>query len=655
MNQKPSVEDVLIGPNRTVKKKSKLPKIIIIFILILLLAGGGYFAYNYYTNFMVEKTKTKFFRYLSTNNIESLFDNEIYNTLIEKLQNQTNHSSLNLTATSSFKNEYDLDISKFNVIFNQITDKNQEKDFAELNVKYADNDLISARVINNKNSIAIASDEIADKYIGVNKSNIKKILENNVSSNIISEVDKIGTNDSEENELTDDYKSEKVNEYFKYIYDSIPEENFTERENILINTEDENNLNSKCYEFNTTYLQINNMYINILEKLKNDVDLLNNVAKANNVQENNTVVDTNTTFTSKNTTIDITPMKTTETEDSTIDDILIIKDIISGKKVDKTVDELQEMLENMIDEANTSSVNNTELKISQYVVNEKLKKITIKSIDLNIEIDFLSENNREKIKLTVLTADSNLTNSLGNLENEFDSENTDNAIDTETSTSESTGINNGFTIKIEKITSDMSTKINAEVGIVTNLEINTKLSLALTTTGTSNSKDIKNQSIITFTTQEGQLIATLNYNANFENSTTAIDDLTDENCLFLDTLSDEDYQNITAQIMDRITTVIDEKKVVLNLIDQNNNTSIIGQGNTNNTQAKDDARQKIIDVVTGMMADVQNRGEVFTLNNLVGLQIEGYEVSCSVNENIATIVVNGYTFYIDSDFNLTEE
>ena len=374
MNQKPSVEDVLIGPNRTVKKKSKLPKIIIIFILILLLAGGGYFAYNYYTNFMVEKTKTKFFRYLSTNNIESLFDNEIYNTLIEKLQNQTNHSSLNLTATSSFKNEYDLDISKFNVIFNQITDKNQEKDFAELNVKYADNDLISARVINNKNSIAIASDEIADKYIGVNKSNIKKILENNVSSNIISEVDKIGTNDSEENELTDDYKSEKVNEYFKYIYDSIPEENFTERENILINTEDENNLNSKCYEFNTTYLQINNMYINILEKLKNDVDLLNNVAKANNVQENNTVVDTNTTFTSKNTTIDITPMKTTETEDSTIDDILIIKDIISGKKVDKTVDELQEMLENMIDEANTSSVNNTELKISQYVVKEKLKK-----------------------------------------------------------------------------------------------------------------------------------------------------------------------------------------------------------------------------------------------------------------------------------------
>ena len=56
-----------------------------------------------------------------------------------------------------------------------------------------------------------------------------------------------------------------------------------------------------------------------------------------------------------------------------------------------------------------------------------------------------------------------------------------------------------------------------------------------------------------------------------------------------------------------------------------------------------------------MMAEVQNRGEVFTLNNLVGLQIEGYNVSCSVNGNIATIVVNGYTFYIDSDFNLTEE
>ena len=233
--------------------------------------------------------------------------------------------------------------------------------------------------------------------------------------------------------------------------------------------------------------------------------------------------------------------------------------------------------------------------------------------------------------------------------------NSGNTENVEETTNETSGINNGFTIKIEKITSDMSTKINAEIGVVTNLEINTKLSLALTTTGTTNSKDIKNQAIITFTTQEGQLIATLNYNANFEKATTAIEDLTNENCLFLDKLNTEEFNNITKQITDRIETVINEKKVVLNLIDQNNNTSIIEQGNTNNTVAKDDARQKLIDVVTGMMAEVQNRGEVFTLNNLVGLQIEGYNVSCSVNGNIATIVVNGYTFYIDSDFNLTEE
>ena len=310
------------------------------------------------------------------------------------------------------------------------------------------------------------------------------------------------------------------------------------------------------------------------------------------------------------------------------------------------------MLENMIDDANELVADNTELKISQYVVNENVKKITVKSTKLNIEIDFLSEANRDKIKLTVLTPDSSLTNSLDNIANELNSGNTENVEET---TNETSGINNGFTIKIEKITSDMSTKINAEIGVVTNLEINTKLSLALTTTGTTNSKDIKNQAIITFTTQEGQLIATLNYNANFEKATTAIEDLTNENCLFLDKLNTEEFNNITKQITDRIETVINEKKVVLNLIDQNNNTSIIEQGNTNNTVAKDDARQKLIDVVTGMMAEVQNRGEVFTLNNLVGLQIEGYNVSCSVNGNIATIVVNGYTFYIDSDFNLTEE
>lgn len=630
MNQKPSVEDVLIGPNRPVNKKSKLPKIIITFIIILLLACGCVFGYNYYKNYVVEKTKTEFFRYLSTNNIENLLDNEIYNTLFEKTMKQTNHSSLNLTATSSFKNKYDLDVSKFNITFNQITDKEQEKNFAELNVKYADNDLISARLINNKDSIAIASDEIADKYIGVNKADANKLLGNEINSTITTGIEALSQEETEDLELSEEYRTAKINEYSKYVYDLISKDKFSEKNNILINTEEESNVNSNCYEFTTTYSEIGNIYISFLNKLKNDVELLNKIAK----EEDNTLsTDTNTSY-------------------STLDDIIVVKDIILGKKVNKTLDELQEMLENMIDDANELVADNTELKISQYVVNEKVKKITVKSTKLNIEIDFLSEANRDKIKLTVLTPDSSLTNSLDNIANELNSGNTENVEET---TNETSGINNGFTIKIEKITSDMSTKINAEIGVVTNLEINTKLSLALTTTGTTNSKDIKNQAIITFTTQEGQLIATLNYNANFEKATTAIEDLTNENCLFLDKLNTEEFNNITKQITDRIETVINEKKVVLNLIDQNNNTSIIEQGNTNNTVAKDDARQKLIDVVTGMMAEVQNRGEVFTLNNLVGLQIEGYNVSCSVNGNIATIVVNGYTFYIDSDFNLTEE
>lgn len=692
MNQKPSVEDVLIGPNRPVKKKSKLPKIIITFIIILLLVCGCVFGYNYYKNYVVEKTKTEFFRYLSTNNIENLLENEIYNTLFEKTMKQTNHSSLNLTATSSFKNKYDLDVSKFNITFNQITDKEQEKNFAELNVKYADNDLISARLINDKDSIAIASNEIADKYIGVNKADANKLLGNEINSTITTGIEALSQEETENLELSEEYRTAKINEYSKYVYDLISKDKFSEKNNILINTEEESNLNSNCYEFTTTYSEIGNIYISFLNKLKNDVELLNKIAKeedntssteinintsvntntssntnnnnisnADNTNKANTInniVNSDQLFTAGNVTTDITPMNANAqvtqktTSHSTLDDIIVVKDIILGKKVNKTLDELQEMLENMIDDANELVADNTELKISQYVVNEKVKKITVKSTKLNIEIDFLSESNRDKIKLTVLTPDSSLTDSLDNIANELNSGNTENVEET---TNETSGINNGFTIKIEKITSDMSTKINAEIGVVTNLEINTKLSLALTTTGTTNSKDIKNQAIITFTTQEGQLIATLNYNANFEKATTAIEDLTNENCLFLDKLNTEEFNNITKQITDRIETVINEKKVVLNLIDQNNNTSIIEQGNTNNTVAKDDARQKLIDVVTGMMAEVQNRGEVFTLNNLVGLQIEGYNVSCSVNGNIATIVVNGYTFYIDSDFNLTEE
>ena len=270
--------------------------------------------------------------------------------------------------------------------------------------------------------------------------------------------------------------------------------------------------------------------------------------------------------------------------------------------------------------------------------------------------NMLPENNTVNTELNV--QNTNIENTSLENTNTVDFNNVNTNATAKTSTSLDDDSKNGYTIKIEKNKTDMSTKISAEIGIVNNLEINTKLAIDLTTNGTTSSKEIKNEAIITYTNQEGQTIANINYNINFENATVEIPELTEENCLFLDTLNDEDFSNIMQQIMDRISVVMSEKNAKLNLIDQNNNSSVVEQGNTQNTtdvQAKEDAKQKLIEVISNMMGEAQTRGETFTLTNLANLQIEGYNVTVNITGNIAVITVNGYVFNLDSDFNLSEE
>ena len=312
-----------------------------------------------------------------------------------------------------------------------------------------------------------------------------------------------------------------------------------------------------------------------------------------------------------------------------------------GKAYYCTVEELQKIIDKEVTKVENNKIKDEEVKISIYVTDEKLKKIAIKSDSINTEIETLSEDNKEKIKITMLGIkdESNLTNQIeenllpnnmlpenNTINTELNVQNTNientslentNTVDfnnvntnatAKTSTSLDDDSKNGYTIKIEKNKTDMSTKISAEIGIVNNLEINTKLAIDLTTNGTTSSKEIKNEAIITYTNQEGQTIANINYNINFENATVEIPELTEENCLFLDTLNDEDLSNIMQQIMDRISVVMSEKNAKLNLIDQNNNSSVVEQGNTQNTtdvQAKEDAKQKLIEVISNMMGEAQ--------------------------------------------------
>ena len=669
MNEKPSVEDILIGPNRPQKKKSKAPIIIIFFIIVILIAGGVG-AYYYYTNYMVEKPKSKFFRYLATNNIYQTLQNDVYGAIKQKLKNQTSNSNINLTASTNMPSitNNQLDISKFNVAFNKINDKNQNKNYAELNVIYADNELAKIKAIIDENSIAVTSDEIVNMYLGSNKENLDETLSRALGGEwnlerYLQFVDSMNTNSIEVPENLIQTKSE---EYMQIIYNTFRENSFSEKENVLISTDENQTLTANSYELTTNYTELNTLLSELLKNLRDDTEILSTISTfsenttQNNLQNTaNNVIDE---FTMKNTSLDITPIGEENTNllqeenvNGTETDVQILATILAGNKVNKTVPELQEILDKEITKIENSNIVNKEVKISIYVVNEKLRKLGIKSEDINLEMEFLEEANKEKIKFTLLGINTDIKFENQEVMAEFQNTTTENTV--QENNIEKDKLKNGFTITLEKNISDVSTKIFTEIGLIDNLEINTKISCNLTTNGTASSKEVKNEVIFTYTTQEGQLTANLNYNINFEAVTMEIPNLTDETCLFLDRLNDAELTNIINQVRDRVNFVINEKKVTLNLIDQNNNTSVVEQGNTQtptNLEEKEAVKQKLIEVISNQMGEAIARGENYTLANLENLQIEGYNVTVNISGNIAVVTVNGYVFNIDSEFNLSE-
>ena len=669
MNEKPSVEDILIGPNRPQKKKSKAPIIIVFFIIIVLIAGGVA-AYYYYTNYMVEKPKSKFFKYLATNNIYQTFQSDVYGAIKDKIKTQTSNSNINLTASTNIPTitNSQLDISKFNVAFNNINDKNQNKNYAELNVNYADNELARIKAIMDENSVAITSEEIVNMYLGTSKENLDETLNRALGGewNLEEYLKLTDMVDANSIEIPETLIQSKSDEYMQIIYNSFRESSFSEKESVLISTDENQTLTANSYELTTNYSELNTLLAELLKKLRNDTELLSTVSAVsenttqNNLQNTlNNVVDE---FTMQNTTIDITPIGEENTnilqEENTNNseaDLQIIATILAGNKVNKTVSELQEILDEEITKIENLNITNKEVKISLYVVDEKLRKLGVKSEDFNLEMEFLEEANKEKIKFTLLGINTDIKIENPEVTTEFQNTTTENTL--ENNAVETDKLKNGFTITIEKNTSDVSTKIFAEIGLINNLEINTKISCNLTTNGTASSKEIKNEAIFTYTTQEGQLTANLNYNINFETATMEIPNLTDETCLFLDKLNDAELTNIINQIRDRVNFVINEKKVTLNLIDQNNNTSVVEQGNIQNStnlEEKEAVKQKLIEVISNQMGEAIARGETYTLANLENLQIEGYNVTVNISGNIAVVTVNGYVFNIDSEFNLSE-
>lgn len=719
-----NIEDIYIGNNGEMNKKSKKGVIIVIFIILVLLLVGMVGAYFYFSNQTLTK-KQLFINSISNTNIKKFLENDVYNAIINRLEeeNSETETKIQISTTDENAEPEGVDFSNFEFNLNNQNDIENSKSFGELTINYSGNELFKARYLSNEDAVAVASDEIVDRYIGIHYDKMQDVLGININKDTLDEL-----KNAEQISLTEDERSNYITNYAGKFFENIGEEKFASQENLVIQ-KNNTSIDVVSYELVLSQDEYKNVLTNVLTNLRDDQDLLsklvvenssnienrNNSVDENQIQNNqneiNTVVpsfesdqtinlqdqtDSGQTVTEVNeetrnsnievnmenqtnnnesietndgnsnenlitsveTTSDLTPVGESENTFTLSSENII--SLILGKKIDISVSELQEQIDNLIEDVKNSSGNGIKITVYVNVSNNNTEKISAtlpdgETLDMEFTTNESNENDNT-LKLTYIkdTETTIVTNNETNTENGVETYSAEDDLEN-TAEAQIENSKDGFTLNLNKVSSDASTTLKIGFEFVEKEQINQKFNIEIKTNGTESSNNITNDIVFTFGTDTNEYKLLLDNTINF-NVTPEIEDLTDENCLFVENLSEEEFSSTMQAIQERIGVVYQEKMNSLNVIDTNTNSPIV----ESNTQTevpevtREEAKEALIQRVSNLMGEAQNNGEEFTIQNLANLTMDGFDVSADVTDTEAIIVVDTYKFRIDPNFVLTD-
>ena len=674
------IEDILIDNNYDSKKKKNKKGIIIAFFLLLIILGGLCFAYWYFTR-PTTTAKQLFFNQLSNTNVKNVLEINSYKEILSKLIDESSEitSKINFSTTIENENLEGLDVSKFVLDLSNMNDVETKKNYSELDINYSGNEVLKVKMLANKDAFAIASDEIVNKYVGFRYNTIK---EENSKANLINEIYRAQGID-----IKEEQKQTFINKYFNKIYENIAEEKFSYQDNYVLDGSTSTDV--VAYTLKLNHEELKNLLKNLLTELKNDDELLEQLIEEpkNSLQteENNSQENLNNEENMENDTISesndgenqnseenisetneqnneefetterisLDPVSSENIENEEDLAIEILK-IIFGKKANITLDDFKNTIDELINRIDNLEGNGIIFNIyASELGTEKINIILPNESSFDIELKNKSDSGAY-LKVTYLyKGDNNIFAFLKeNSKNVYSQENP--LIVEETEEIDSSK-NSGYSIEINRSNQEASNRVKLTFSFINSEEINKKISLETNLEGNENSKNLKLDNIMIFTTENGETTITSESNIKFKNIED-IENINQENTLFLEDLSQEEYDITVQAIKDKISQVYNEKKEKFNFLDANIGNSVIEQNleessSEDNKNIVKEALQKRIDELRN---EAIANGIEFNLQSLENLQIDGYEVASTINENMAVVVIDIYTFNIDKDFNITE-
>lgn len=359
------------------RKKRKI--IIISSIIAVILVIIGICITLYFTTDSFKSNKRLFGKYVSKNigNINSLLE------IIDKENNNDKKSHNKYTSAFNAKANYienfettsentSNSINKLRLNLLGKTDNDNNYNYQEIKLYNDADEIIKAEYINDNGQYGIKEKDISDKYILSKDANLNDILKalGYTDEQILGLVQNlIQTRMIEKIEFTDDEKEILENKYLGVLNSNISDEKFSKMSNQNISIEG-HSYNTTAYTLTLTTEELNNLYIKILEEMKNDEIIISKLEK--------------------------------------------LKPIINIIYKDGQEKEIKErfisLIDNKINEITKNNIGQEETKIIVYNYDKETIKtvITTKDTEISLECSNLKDNNYIKLSKKLLNDDKEM-------------------------------------------------------------------------------------------------------------------------------------------------------------------------------------------------------------------------------------------------------
>lgn len=365
--------------------RKKRRTIIIVSIVLVIAIIATALVWLYLNTDMLKSNQTLFMKYIGKN-VENLDKNisDIGNKEINSLLEQNKYTSntdikVNYTQNIGTTSENtDNVINQLKINAEGQTDKSNGYQYQDIKLLQEGNEVFRVEYIQNDNTYGLRFSDLFKQYILVDNANLKDLYQKmGYSEEQMEEIpDQINWQSDFSNMLvlTEDEKQNLQNKYIGILVEGISKENFSKQSDVTI-TIDGKSVYTNSYTLTLTKEQLNNIYINILEELKQDEIILGKIENIQNQINNSNL------------------------KDEFISDI-----------------------ENTIDEINKNNIGQDETKIIVYENQKNTVRTEIKTTDYEISLDCLKEEDGNYMQLDVNKKDKEEKITLKNAANELNLE-----------------------------------------------------------------------------------------------------------------------------------------------------------------------------------------------------------------------------------------